>query len=276
VRKEWVIKAARAGKHVLCEKPCACSVADLEEMLDVCRTAGVQFMDGVMFMHSDRLATLGGVLRDGQTVGQVKRIATQFSFRAPDAFLHDNIRTHSALEPLGALGDLGWYNLRVALWVMDEVMPTSVSGRILSEMGQAGSPHSVPTEFSGELGWDSGVSASFYCSFVTELQQWVHVSGTQGSVEVKDFVLPFVGNEVAFTTSNPTFDVRGCRFNMERHERRIAVPEYASNHETAQETKLFRTFSELVLSGTPDPFWPETALKTQRVLEACLASARGI
>ena len=51
VRKEWVIKAAQAGKHVLAEKPCGIDVAELEEQLAACNEAGVQFMDGVMFMH---------------------------------------------------------------------------------------------------------------------------------------------------------------------------------------------------------------------------------
>src|SRR6478672_13051511 len=44
VRKEWVLRAAAAGKHVLCEKPCAVTVEDLSEMLDACRRQGVQFM----------------------------------------------------------------------------------------------------------------------------------------------------------------------------------------------------------------------------------------
>ena len=55
IRKEWVLRAARAGKHVVCEKPCAVSVRDLVEMLEACRRHRVQFMDGVMFMHSRRL-----------------------------------------------------------------------------------------------------------------------------------------------------------------------------------------------------------------------------
>src|SRR6478735_2024713 len=54
IRKEWVIKAAKAGKHVLCEKPCAPTAAEVKEMIDVCRQHNVQFMDGVMFMHSGR------------------------------------------------------------------------------------------------------------------------------------------------------------------------------------------------------------------------------
>src|SRR5579863_1337345 len=55
LRKEWVLAAATAGKHVLCEKPCAVNSSDLGEMIAVCKRHAVQFMDGVMFMHSRRL-----------------------------------------------------------------------------------------------------------------------------------------------------------------------------------------------------------------------------
>src|SRR5436309_23982 len=65
VRKEWVIRAALAGKHVLCEKPCAVNSSDLEEILAACRASRVQFMDGVMFMHSSRLAAMRQTLDDG-------------------------------------------------------------------------------------------------------------------------------------------------------------------------------------------------------------------
>ena len=60
LRKEWVIRAAQAGKHVLCEKPCAPSLADLQAMTEACRQHGVQFMDGVMFMHSARQVRRSG------------------------------------------------------------------------------------------------------------------------------------------------------------------------------------------------------------------------
>ena len=60
---EWVVKAAKAGKHVLCEKPVARSAEELEVMLAACAEAGVQFMDGVMFMHHARMAKLEATLR---------------------------------------------------------------------------------------------------------------------------------------------------------------------------------------------------------------------
>ncbi len=55
LRREWVIKAAEAGKHVLGEKPAALNATEVAEMLAACERNKVQYMDGVMFMHSARL-----------------------------------------------------------------------------------------------------------------------------------------------------------------------------------------------------------------------------
>ena len=77
---------------MLCEKPCAPNAADLAEMLDACREHNVQFMDGVMFMHSGRLPLMRRALDDGQSVGRIQRIASQFSFLGGDDFLQQNIR----------------------------------------------------------------------------------------------------------------------------------------------------------------------------------------
>jgi predicted dehydrogenase len=271
VRREWVIKAAEAGKHVLCEKPCGVTSADLRVMLDACARHKVQFMDGVMFMHSARLPLLRSVLNDGESVGKVTRIASQFSFSAPAEFMQSNIRVSSELEPLGALGDLGWYNIRFALWVMNYQMPRAVSGRVLAEHGTGKAP--VPMEFSGELFFADGVSGTFYCSFLVENQQWAHVSGTKGSVKLADFVLPFYGAEAAFEVSRPVFEKLGCSFRMAGHTRRYAVREYSDGGPNSQEVNMIRTFSTLAAAGKLDPTWGEIAMKTQLVMDACLQSA---
>lgn len=272
VRREWVVKAAAAGKHILCEKPCGTSAADLRAMLDACKAHKVQFMDGVMFMHSGRLPLLRKVIDDGETVGTLRRIASQFCFQAIGDFLEKNIRVSNDLEPLGALGDLGWYNIRFSLWVMKYQMPERVSGRMLHEHGSGAKP--VPVEFSGDLFFPGGASASFYCSFRTENQQWAHVSGTKGSISLGDFVLPFYGAESTFEVNQPFFRVSGCTFNMESHPKRYAVREYSEGVPGAQEVNMIRTFSELATSGKLDPAWGDIALKTQLVLDACLKSAQ--
>lgn len=274
IRREWAVAAARAGKHVLSEKPAGCHAGEVEEIVAACRENGVQYMDGVMFMHSGRLRRLRQVLDDPEAVGATRRIAAQFSFRAPEDFLRENIRLSSALEPLGCLGDLGWYTIRFALWATGWKRPERVSGRMLAEQKRPDSPDAVPVDFSGELFFPGGVSAGFYCSFVTEHQQWANVSGDRGHVWLRDFVLPFHGSEVAFELEQSIFRIEGCDFRYERHPQRFAVHEHSDGAADAQETQMIRTFSRLALGGRPDPFWSDAALETQRVLDACLASAR--
>lgn len=274
VRTDWVVRAAEAGKHVLVEKPCGVTAKDVTRMIDACRAHNVQFMDGVMFMHSSRMPAMREALDDGVSVGTIRRIASQFSFCADDAWIESNIRASSQLEPAGCLGDLGWYTIRIILFAMKYELPVEVRGRILHGVRRADSQQIVPMEFQGEMHFADGVSATFYNSFRTNHQQWVHVSGTKGYLQVSDFVLPYYGNQVSFEIGRHNFAANGCYFNMEKSLETRSRHEYSNNAMGSQETNLFRNFSDLVLSGRRDSFWPEVALKTQRVLDAALISAQ--
>jgi predicted dehydrogenase len=274
MRKEWVVRAAEAGKHVVCEKPCAVTLADLREMVEACRSNNVQFMDGVMFMHSERLRRVREVLNDGQTVGEIRRINAAFNFNAGADFMASNIRVHYGLEPDGCLGDQGWYCIRFALWTMEWKLPRRVSGRILSEHKRADGAEPVPTEFSGELFFDGGVSATFYCSFLTELEQCVTVSGTRGHLRIADFVVPAHGQEIAFETGTAQLIFKGADCIVDARTQRWPVAEHSHGHPSAQETNLFRNFAAQARSGSLNTTWPEMALKTQEVMEACMKSAR--
>jgi predicted dehydrogenase len=269
LRKEWVIRAAQAGKHVLCEKPCAISSADLREMTEACARHGVQFMDGVMFMHSQRLARIHEVIASG-AIGKVRRIASAFSFNADADFYANNIRGSREMEPFGCLGDLGWYCLRLAQCMTDFAEPRDVAGTIHAEKG----PPGVPTEFSGELFYDSDVSVAFYCSFSTADEEWAVITGTEGVLRISDFVLPFYGADIVFNIFNAQLDIVGCRFNMETSRRTVVVAEYSHAHANAQETNMVREFARLARSGKLNNFWPEAAMKTQALMERCLDAAR--
>jgi predicted dehydrogenase len=274
LRKEWVLRAAAAGKHLVCEKPCASNLADLKEMLAACRRHGVQFMDGVMFMHSARLGRMREVLDDPATIGSIRRITSAFTFRAPQEFFTSNIRAQPALEPQGCLGDLGWYCIRFSLWAMRWQLPSQVTGRIHAQAQLPTRLASVLTDFSGELLFQDGVSAGFHCSFLTQNQEWALISGTNGYLRVEDFVVPFNGHESAFEVNSPEFLKSGCEFKMESRVRRTVTPEYSQGHASAQESNLFRAFANQVRSGGLNRDWPDIAFRTQSVMEACLDSAR--
>lgn len=261
LRKEWAIRAADAGKHIVCEKPCAVSATDLREILAACRRNRVQFMDGVMFMHNERLTRLRAVLDDGTRIGPLRRITSVFSFLGTGDFHERNIRTQGTLEPSGCLGDLGWYPIRFSLWAMNWQLPRRVTGRILARSGKGAD--AVPLDFSGELYFDGGVSAGFHCSFLAANQQWAHLSGANGSVRVPDFVLPSSDNGVAWEVGyRPVSKAEtGLELGTQTNAR-------------SQEAVMFRNFANQVRSGTLNTEWPDTVLKNQQVADACLASAR--
>jgi predicted dehydrogenase len=153
---------------------------------------------------------------------------------------------------------------------MNWELPRRATGRFLSEVTAPGSPAPVPTEFSGELLFNNGVSAGFYCSFITANEQCAMISGTKGYLRVSDFVVPFDGPEICFEINNTTHVTSG----MQARWRRVTVPEYSNNHPTAQESNLFRNVANQVRSGRLNDTWPEVALKTQQVMNACFVSAR--
>ena len=262
LRKEWVLRAASAGKHTICEKPCALNAADLREMISRCRKNRVQFMDGVMFMHNPRMTRIREALDDGKNIGQIKRIMSNFSFHLAEDQFQTNVRVDSRLEPAGCLGDLGWYCIRFILWAMRRQLPRAVTGRILSQRGAGHSPSPVPSDFSAELSFDDDTSACFYCSFIAEYQNWVHISGTKGQLRVDDFVHPENDLETAFKVNDKMIRVKAVGGKR-------AKPETV-----AQQTNMIRNFASQVRSGRLNDEWPELALKTQQVMDACYESAR--
>ena len=266
-RRDFVLQAAAAGKHVICEKPCAGNMAELEEMLVACERNSVQFMDGVMFMHSPRLARVREVLDDGQSVGPVRRIASAFSFNPGPQFFSTNIRANGALEPAGCLGDLGWYCIRFALWTMNWQMPREVTGRLLGQSEALPGRPSAATEFSAGLLYDGGVSVEFYSSFLAAKQQWAHVSGEKGWLLVPDFVHPFNSYEPAFEVNEKMIRLEGVKCPP-------GVDPILQGHPTSQDTWMFRNFAAQVFSGKLNTDWPMWAWKTQKVLDACLEAGR--
>lgn len=262
LRKQWVLRAAAAGKHVLCEKPCGLSATDVKTMTDASAKNRVQFMDGVMFMHHPRLDRIRQALDDRGSIGEIKRITSNFSFHIPESRYRTNVRVNSRLEPAGCLGDLGWYCIRFALWAMRWRLPREVTGRILSQRGAAHSPSPVPTDFSAELIFDDVTSAGIYCSFIAQYQNWVHVSGTKGQLHVADFVHPQSPLECFF-------DVNGTSVSVKSAGGRRAKPGVV-----AQQARMIRNFANQVLSGKLNREWPESALQTQRVMDACLEAAK--
>lgn len=114
LHKEWVIKALKAGKHVLCEKPMALTAADAREMFAVAKENGVLLMEAFAYLHGDYMKSLVQDVRNG-VIGDVVYVDT--------AFVTQGYKTDFRLKKSlggGMLYDLGCYCTTMILSLVDD------------------------------------------------------------------------------------------------------------------------------------------------------------
>ena len=261
LRKQVLVDAAAAGKHVLSEKPVAPNAKVAEEVITACDKAGVQFMDGVMFMHHKRYHRI--LERLPEIGSEPTSVNSTFTFLGDDAFLATNIRTSQDTEPLGCVGDIAWYNVRISLAAMG-CMPTVVRARQHELHG------GVPIHVTGELefpGEKGPRICPFQCSYRHPLREWAEIIGDRGSIWIHDFVHGDA-TEAAFEIHTDTV-LKELDTIVDRGVERIAVDD------CVQEAEMIQTFSRIALGEDPlDPQWPRWALDTQRVIDAIMESGR--
>jgi xylose dehydrogenase (NAD/NADP) len=169
---EWAVRAAEAGKHILCEKPLAPSTAECERMIAACARHGVQLVEAFMYRYHPQWRLVRDLVEAG-TIGGPRLLRATFSFLLRD---RANIRLSSELGG-GALQDVGCYCVNVARWFLGE--PTRVRGFALDLQGAG-----VDTHAAAVLDFPSGALAMLSCSFETASQQIVEIVGERGRIIV--------------------------------------------------------------------------------------------
>jgi len=262
-KKDWVLKAAKAKKHVLCDKPLAVSIEDTREMIEACAAAGVQFMDNTMFMHHDRTEAIGKCLEARELLGECRLVTSSFSipFGNDEDWAANNIRMKKETEPFGCMGDLGWYNIRMTTLAFDYADPEQVSCQTLESTGEG-----VPTYCSALLKFSGGRLGRFDCSFLHPLRQWAELAGQRAVLQVDDFVVTRQREEASFTVTAGSIADKAITFPSEV----LAAKRFDG---CVQHVRLIETMSAIVQKGTLDPFWPKVSLQTQTIVCALLASA---
>jgi predicted dehydrogenase len=179
VREEICVAAANSGKHVLGEKPFA-SLPSLQRITAACRTNDVGFMDGTHFVHHPRTAEIKAKM--GEVVGWPWSLDSAFQFYLPD---RSNIRFRPELEPLGAIGDAGWYNMRVAVeYLSPGIQIQSVNGYLRRDQET-----SAAISGSGVILFDDGSTTTWNCGFDSgAVIMDLRISGANGVVSLADFL----------------------------------------------------------------------------------------
>jgi len=260
-KTELALAAVAAKKHILIEKPLI-NAAETRKIIEACKAAGLQFMDNTMFVHNKRQLAMNKILDDVETFGRVKHVQSNFSIDLGlnEAWAANNIRMKKSLEPLGCLGDLGWYNVRFTLWAFGFLLPSSVSC-IYGEKTDEG----VPTHVLAQMRFDDGRTASFMCSFVAAFRDNAEVFGEKAALSLDDFVVTSSLELARYRLVKTTFGAKAETFPVQISEEELQTP--------VQHAAVVENFSEIVMSGHADSTWPFHTLATQSVLDAMVLSA---
>jgi predicted dehydrogenase len=248
---EWTIAAARAGKHVLCEKPLAMNATEAERMLEVCAAEGVRLMEAFMYRLHPSWEEVRRLVASGR-IGRLAAVQSWFSYANDDPA---NIRNKLDVGG-GALYDIGCYTINLSRMLFG-AEPVGVRASVVREAGSG-----VDVLTSAILEFETG-TATFTVSTRIEPDQRVHVYGTDGRITVE---IPF-----NIPPDRPT-----RIFVTAGGDPPVAPETETITFETADPyTVQAARFAAAILDGTPTPTQPEDALANMRVIDRVFAAAAG-
>ena len=245
---EWTIAAARAGKHVLCEKPVALTADDAQRMVDTCANEGVRLMEAFMYRLHPSWEAVRQLVHGGR-IGQLRAIDSWFSYFNDDP---TNIRNQLDAGG-GALYDIGCYCINVSRLLFDGE-PTGINAAV-----QRDPTTGVDVLASALLEFPAG-TATFTCATRIEPDQRVHIYGTKGRISVEiPFNIPPDRPTRVFVTAGG--------------DPPVAPATETLTFDTADPyTVEGERFASAILDGLPTPIPPDDAVANLRVIEAVFAA----
>lgn len=246
---EWTMKAAAAGKHILCEKPLAMNAAQAEEMAAACEDAGVKLSEAFMYrLHPIWLEAVR-LVRSG-VIGELQAVQGWFSFYNDDPL---NIRNRVE-NGGGAVMDIGCYNINSSRMLFD-AEPERIQAAVRRDPTTG-----VDTLTSAILEFPGGGQASFTCTTRGEDCQSVNIIGTTGRI---DMDIPF-------------------NIPVDRETKIRVVSGGAPPEDPAVETLIFpilneytiqaEVFAQAVLDDTPVAVPISDAINNMKVIDEILAT----
>jgi len=191
---EWTVKAARAGKHILCEKPLAVNAGEAEQMIAAIKETDVFLMEAFMYRCHPQTTKLIELIRDG-AIGDVRFIQASFCYDMGDSDdAYNNIRLRNDACG-GGIMDVGCYTFSIARLIAGAALGLSRPAEPESVCGTAhiGERGRVDEWANASVRFPNGVIANLLCACRAPVPSTLYVWGTEGSMEVPDPWKPNVG-----------------------------------------------------------------------------------
>lgn len=247
VREEICVAAANAGKHVLGEKPFA-SLPSVQRIKTACEKNKVAFMDGTHFSHHPRTMALRSEL--DTLVGKRRNMDSVFQFNVRD---NSNIRMQPKFEPMGAVGDAGWYNMRA----IAEYMPPSAELAGVSTYMRRGDETGAVIGATGVVAFKGGSVSTWTCGFdAGTVRVDLSIDGKLGGVDMEGFLKDDKDRSASYRKRSGT-------------GRDKKVDEVIRIESTLPGSALmFEDFAAQVHDASLRSQWVEKIVRTQELLDA--------
>jgi predicted dehydrogenase len=244
----WAMRALKAGKHVLCEKPLGLSTAEAEQLAGVAAAhPQLKVMEAFMFRFHPQWQSARQLMREGR-VGKLRTVHTTFSYFNDDA---QNIRNQRDIGG-GALMDIGCYPISISRFIYDDE-PTRVLGQIERDPTTG-----VDRLTSAVLEFFQG-TATFTVSTQLAPYQRTHIHGTAGRIEI----------EIPVNAPND----RPCRLWVQQGPDWGAPIEEVTFDACDQYTLEADAFARSILDDSPVPTPLADAVANMRVIDRVSSSA---
>ncbi|WP_347862352.1 Gfo/Idh/MocA family oxidoreductase [Salimicrobium sp. PL1-032A] len=176
LHKEWTIKAAEKGKHILCEKPLGLSVKEVEEMEAAALNHGVLLMEAFMYYFHPQHDRVKEIIASGE-IGQVKYMRASHSFLLPEEKRKTNIRADKE-KGGGSIYDVGCYGVHAIRNVLEDEPDKVVVHSTVDEH------YGIESTSVGYFTFTDGKRAVMESSFDMTNKNEYEIIGTKGKILV--------------------------------------------------------------------------------------------
>jgi len=166
----WAIKAMKAGKHVLCEKPLGMNAAEVREAVAVSRSTDRIFVEASWNRWHPRTQRIQEIVAEGK-LGKIKRIRSAFTY---DGLDDGNIRLDPTIGG-GVLYDLGPYSVAAPLWIMGFPKVKDLTARVV--WSKSGVDTTTRINYTVD-----GAEAETLSSCQIQNSLWLIIEGTKGTL----------------------------------------------------------------------------------------------
>lgn len=184
---EWTIKALRAGKHVLCEKPIALTLAEVDAMTQASKETGKVLAEAFMYRHHPQTLKAKEIVDSG-ALGKIQLVKGAFTFQLTR---EGDIRLDKEMGG-GSIWDVGCYPISFARMIVG-ADPLEVFGWQVT--GQTG----IDDSFYGQMKFENGVHAQFDSGFKSPGRSMIEIVGTEGALAIPDPFKPGRTSEIFLT-----------------------------------------------------------------------------